>query len=158
MSKLHDWTDLRAEFLTGDYKSLADFAKRKNMSYKTLYERANIEGWLKEKAGIKQEILSKSKDAYINDIKEKSATVNKRHIGIADEFLTLIEKEIKRQTDKNEINAYALEKLIVSLEKCQKIHRIALGIDKDIAGNQEDRIASLFEQMKEVFSDESDGT
>lgn len=158
MAKRHNWTALKTEFLTGKYANLTEFAKAKNISYKTLYERANKESWLKEKAGIEQEILSKSKNELINDIKERSAVVNKRHMEIADNFLSVIEQEIRRQANRKTINAFVLEKLIASLEKCQKIHRTALGMDKDGANNQEDRVASLFEQMKEVFKDEPSGT
>lgn len=157
MAKKHDWSALRKEFLTGEFASLAEFAKYKNISYKTLYDRANKESWLKEKVEIKEEILRKSKDALINDSKERSIKVNKRHMEIADKFLTVLEKEIVRQAAKTNINAFVLEKLVASLEKCQKIHRTALGMDKDGAGNQEDRVASLFEQMKEVFNDEPNG-
>lgn len=157
MAKRHNWADLRTEFITGNFLTLAEFAKYKNISYKTLYERAYKEHWLKEKAGIKQEIHSKSTEAIISDIKEKSVIVNRRHIEIADKALEVIGEEIGRQARKSSINPFAFEKLITTFEKCQKIHRVALGMDKDGGGSQEDRVASLFEQMKEVFKDEPSG-
>lgn len=157
MAKRHNWADLRTEFITGDFPSLTEFAKYKNISYKTLYERAYKESWLKEKAGIKQEIHSKSTEAIISDIKEKSVIVNRRHIEIADKALDVIGAEIVRQSNKTSLNPFVFEKLITSFEKCQKIHRVALGMDKDSGGNQEDRVAVLFEQMKEVFTNEPNG-
>lgn len=157
--KKHDWDSLEAEFTTGDFQTLTEFAKYKNISYKTLYEIANKRNWLKKREECKQKILSNNQESFINDSRLKCNTVNKRHTEIADTFLTVIEKEITKmgkqaEKEKGTVNVFALEKLTSALEKCQKIHRVALGMDRDTTSNQEDRVTSLFNTLKEVFKDE----
>ena len=43
----HNWSKLKIAFINGNYKSLKDFAEKRNISYKTLQQKAV--GWVKEK-------------------------------------------------------------------------------------------------------------
>ena len=53
----HNWSKLKIAFINGNYKSLKDFAEKRNISYKTLQQKAV--GWVKEKQEREREKTKK---------------------------------------------------------------------------------------------------
>ena len=61
--KSYNWNALKADFLSNDYDSLADFARKHGMNYNTNSFRKGTEGWLEQKGKIEvaaeAEVLNK---------------------------------------------------------------------------------------------------
>ncbi len=149
----YDWNKLHREFITGDYKTLKEFAEKKNMSYKTLKEKAK--GWVEEKQTkdrLKSDRITK---ATIDNQVFTASEINKKHLSLYASATTVIEKLIKQSVSGNKVNVYNIEKAVDSLQKIQKGQRLALGMDRD-GGNQaaEEAVARVFGDMRRAFAED----
>ena len=62
---------LKAEFITGDYRTIKEFAERKGISYNTLRKIGSVDGWLGSKlaheAQISKELCTKAQEKRVED-------------------------------------------------------------------------------------------
>ena len=129
----YNWNKLKIAFINGNYKSLKDFAEKKNISYKTLQQSAV--GWVKEKQEkerkktekIQEEVYARQTEQEISRILSR----NDRVLEAEDKLLEVYEKlsvnEIIKWAKKS---PKALTSLTAGLVNLQKIHRIAEDLDK----------------------------
>lgn len=149
----YNWNRLKIAFINGNYKSLKDFAEKKNISYKTLQERAV--GWVKEKQGKEREKAAKiQEEVYARQTEQEIDRIlsrNDRVLEAEDKLLEIYEKltvqdiiELARKSPK------AFVSLTAGLVNLQKIHRVAEGLDK--VGNGEDASSALDKLCKAIES------
>lgn len=137
----YDWDKLKAKYVGGNYKNLREFAEKENINYDVLRRKASK--WQNEKSQASHKKVTKIVTKTIEKIAEKEADRNARHIALLDLILDKTEKVISEEltthvdmfgnAHKGEIIEVAkLESMARVLEKAQKGHRLALGLDKDI--------------------------
>jgi hypothetical protein len=136
-----DWIKIRTEYETSNL-SQRKVAEKHGVSFNTLKDRAKREGWAKSKAETHQKITTKTLQKTVVKIAEREADRNARHISLLDKVLDKAEQVID-----NELNTHLdmfgephkspilivdrLEAISRILEKAQKGHRLALGLDKE---------------------------
>ncbi len=155
MNVKYDWVKLRRRFITGDYATVKEFAEKEKIPY--ALARKHSANWLDEKRTIKRHKENKIIENVLNKQITSASYINERHISVFNKALDMAEHCLEECASEDKINLSRFEKIVDSLQKIQKGQRLALGMDKDSVSNQEDRVASLFEQVKEVFKDEPDG-
>ena len=147
----YNWSKLKIAFINGNYKSLKDFAEKKNISYKTLQQKAI--GWVKEKQQKEREKVEKiQEEVYARQTEQEISRIlsrNDRVLDAEDKLLEVYEKltaqdiiEWARKSPK------AFVSLTAGLVNLQKIHRVAEGLDK--AGNGEDANGALEKLCKAI--------
>ncbi len=154
----HNWSKLKIAFINGNYKSLKDFAEKRNISYKTLQQRAV--GWVKEKQEREREKIKKIQEEVCErQVEREIARIlsrNDRVLSAEDKML-----EVYESLDTKEIIELAKKKpkafvsLTAGLVNLQKIHRIAEGLDK--AGYGEDSATALDKLCAAIEGVKNDG-
>ena len=130
-----NWIKIRNEYETSDV-SQRELAKKWNVSPNTLIKRANRESWAKNKEKITTEIATKVQQKTIEKISDKLSDRNSRHIFLIDKLLDACETILTEQLTKGVdmfgnvfeseiINHAKVARLMETLEKAQKCHRIA---------------------------------
>jgi len=136
----YDWEKLRREFLTTSSKcTLQQFAIDKNIPYGLL--RNNAKGWIKEKMTKSRQKNDKIIDQTIDKQIAHEVDINTRHLKISNDLLNAIELcttiEALKTIEVKDGKPFKLKfpsigrikELSNSLEKLQKIQRIATGQD-----------------------------
>jgi len=137
----HDWDALESEFLKANV-SLADFAKRKRISYRYLGNRASKDNWLlkrdelhrKAREEVKAEIIKQAEDnsagALICDSKEAVVTRSK---AVGDKLYTLFQAASVAMTqgDMKEMRI-AIEAWVKLDDQLRKIHGVVDDSDKPL--------------------------
>lgn len=142
MANVIDWVSIRAEYETSNI-SQRKLAEKRNVSYPTLRDRAKREGWIRSKEKTRSKIVTKTLQKTVTKIATKEANRNARHIALIDMVLDKAEKVVSK-----ELNTYIdmfgrphespiikvndLEAVMRVVEKAQKGHRLALGLDQEI--------------------------
>ncbi|WAM35597.1 hypothetical protein [Caldicellulosiruptor acetigenus] len=154
----YDWESLKREFLTGDYRTLKEFAEAKNISYGLLRNKAK--GWTQEKRQVERTKSKLIVEKTLQKQIEKASDYNTLHVEFWDRLLELVwealndDKTIK--TKEGKINIYALEKLSNVVEKVQKGQRLALGLDDKKDEHSEELLQRMWEIVQALHeSDEA---
>ena len=125
---LNNWIELKQDFITGDYKSLNDFARIKDLKINGNFKK-QTKGWITDKVQYQDQkstnVIRLVQENQIN----KEVDRNQRHIDIYDEALNLLEETItklknKESLDKSDLKI--LNDLIAALERVQKGHLLAM--------------------------------
>lgn len=133
-----DWIELKRKYILGDYKSLKEFSDKENINYGYLRKKAI--GWEQERGTKEEQKSNKIIEKTIEKAAEKESDRNVRHIRIWDTILDKVEKvlgdELTQYTDMfgkehktSLIQAGKLETMMKIIEKAQKGHRLAEGLD-----------------------------
>lgn len=141
MASSVDWVSIRTEYETTNI-SQRKLADKRNVSYPTLRDRAKREGWVKSKEKTRDKIVTRTLQKNVTKIATKEADRNARHIFLLDRILdkaeTVLENELTTYVDMfgnahvgKVIDVAKLESMTRVLEKAQKGHRLALGLDKE---------------------------
>lgn len=136
----YDWEKIKQEYMTTDAKcTLKQFALDKNIPYDFLREKAI--GWRKEKHTRNTQKTNKIIDKTIEKQIEHEVDINTRHLKISNDLLNAIELcttiEALKTIEVKDGKPFKLKfpsigrikELSNSLEKLQKIQRIATGQD-----------------------------
>ena len=137
-----DWISIRAEYETTGL-SQRKLADKHGVSFPTLRDRAKRGEWVQSKKKTHDEIIKKTLQKTVTKIATKEADRNARHIAILDKILDKVDKVISEELSSGMtahgevielplILADKLDTAMKVLEKVQKSHRLALGLDKEI--------------------------
>ena len=138
---------LKAEFITGDYRTIKEFAERKGISYNTLRKIGSVDGWLDTKlaheAQISKEICTKAQEKRVEDaLRDATARQNKTL-----EATSLVrEKALKllgTAKSAKEVNAIAS-----ALYRINEIERGLLNYDKGNTDDAKSRLVEVIEAIK----------
>lgn len=138
---------LKAEFITGDYRTIKEFAERKGISYNTLRKIGSVDGWLDTKlaheAQISKEICTKAQEKRVEDaLRDATARQNKTL-----EATSLVrEKALKllgTAKSAKEVNAIAS-----ALYRINEIERGLLNYDKGNTDDAKSRLTEVIEAIK----------
>lgn len=138
---------LKAEFITGDYRTIKEFAERKGISYNTLRKIGSVDGWLDTKlaheAQISKEICTKAQEKRVEDaLRDATARQNKTL-----EATSLVrEKALKllgTAKSAKEVNAIAS-----ALYRINEIERGLLNYDKGNTDEAKSRLVEVIEAIK----------
>lgn len=138
---------LKAEFITGDYRTIKEFAERKGISYNTLRKIGSVDGWLDTKlaheAQISKEICTKAQEKRVEDaLRDATARQNKTL-----EATSLVrEKALKllgTAKSAKEVNAIAS-----ALYRINEIERGLLNYDKGNTDDAKNRLVEVIEAIK----------
>lgn len=133
----YDWIKLRQKYITGDYKSLKDFAERENVDYPTLRNNAN--GWKKERVTKQKQKTDKIIEKTINKQAEKESALNVQVLSVAEKFIKVLGRfTVEELSELTMADTRDFVNLTGALSNLQKIHRISEGLDKPNAGNSTD--------------------
>ena len=154
----HNWSKLKIAFINGNYKSLKDFAQKKNIPYKTLQQSAV--GWVKEKQEkdrektkkIQEEVYARQTEREISLILSRNDRVLNAEDKLLEVYESLSAKEIINLAKKT---PKAFVSLTAGLVNLQKIHRVAEGLDK--AGYGEDSATALDKLCAAIEGVKNDG-
>lgn len=147
----YDWIKLRQKYITGDYKSLKDFAERENVDYPTLRNNAN--GWKKERVTKQIQKTNIIIEKTLNKQAEKESDLNMQVLGVAEKFIKALGKwTIEELSELTRADTRDFVDLTGALANLQKIHRISEGLDKTNAGNsadtQDDAVNALIDKLQ----------
>lgn len=138
---------LKAEFITGDYRTIKEFAERKGISYNTLRKIGSVDGWLGSKlaheAQISKELCTKAQEKRVEDaLRDATARQNKTL-----EATSLVrEKALKllgTAKSAKEVNAIAS-----ALYRINEIERGLLNYDKGNTDDAKSRLVEVIEAIK----------
>ena len=138
---------LKAEFITGDYRTIKEFAERKGISYNTLRKIGSVDGWLGSKlaheAQISKELCTKAQEKRVEDaLRDATARQNKTL-----EATSLVrEKALKllgTAKSAKEVNAIAS-----ALYRINEIERGLLNYDKGNTDEAKSRLVEVIEAIK----------
>ena len=138
---------LKAEFITGDYRTIKEFAERKGISYNTLRKIGSVDGWLGSKlaheAQISKELCTKAQEKRVEDaLRDATARQNKTL-----EATSLVrEKALKllgTAKSAKEVNAIAS-----ALYRINEIERGLLNYDKGNTDDAKSRLTEVIEAIK----------
>ena len=151
-----NWEQLKRQYILGKDKTLKEFAERVGLNYGYLRKKAI--GWDKEK-GTKREqkenkIIERTIEKVVEKESEKELDRNQRFLNVSDMALDAIEEYFSEKHHKKHVVKYrymnkdgklereeltsvlldvadtkAMSNMVGSLEKVQKGHRLALGLD-----------------------------
>ena len=137
----YDWDKLKAKYVAGNYKSVQEFAEKEGLTYNGSL-RSRVASWRNEKQAKSRQKADKIINKTIEKVAERESDRNARHIALLDKILDKAELVID-----NELNVFVdmfgkahkgevldgnkLESMVRVLEKAQKGHRLALGMDKE---------------------------
>ena len=138
---------LKAEFITGDYRTIKEFAERKGISYNTLRKIGSVDGWLDTKlaheAQISKEICTKAQEKRVEDaLRDATARQNKTLEATA----LVREKALKllgTAKSAKEVNAIAS-----ALYRINEIERGLLNYDKGNTDEAKSRLTEVIEAIK----------
>ena len=163
-----DWVAIRTEYETSNL-SQRKLAEKNGVSYPTLRDRCNREGWAKSKDNTRSKIVAKTLQKTVTKIATKESDRNARHISLYDKILDKAELVID-----NELNVFVdmfgkahkgelldgnkLESMTRVLERAQKGHRLALGLDSKDKPPENPSVKPYVDALKgtvsEVWNDE----
>ena len=151
----YNWNKLKIAFINGDYKNLREFSERKKIPYKTLQDSAV--GWTKEKREKDREKEGKIIEAVQKERVEKEISRylsrNDRVLDAQDKLLEVYESlGVQEIVELAKKSPKAFVSLTAGLVNIQKVHRIAEGLDKENAGNEEGKSRPV---VNIVFKDTS---
>lgn len=151
----YNWDLLKAKYITGNYENLKIFAEKEKINYSVLRQKAGK--WQEEKLQCTNKKIAKIAIKTIEKIAEKEANRNAKHLMVQDLAFDAIEEYLRNKHFKKHIVKYkfydkegkadreelqsveldvidsrAFSNIISSLEKIQKGHRLAEGLDKEI--------------------------
>lgn len=138
---------LKAEFITGDYRTIKEFAERKGISYNTLRKIGSVDGWLGSKlaheAQISKELCTKAQEKRVEDaLRDATARQNKTLEATA----LVREKALKllgTAKSAKEVNAIAS-----ALYRINEIERGLLNYDKGNTDEAKSRLVEVIEAIK----------
>jgi hypothetical protein len=147
----YDWEALKKEFLLGDYKSVQEFARKKNLPVNAHFFR-KTKGWAEEKRELRERKERKITEAVVKEQIKQEIDWNLTHLRLWGEFLNILQKALNDkgsiQNKDGKISAYVLEKFANVMEKAQKGQRLALGLDEK-AEKDDESLKELIEAIKE---------
>lgn len=128
-----DWESLRIDYMKNNYASLKEFAEHHGMKWGTV--RNHCAGWADEKARYKGKITDLAVAVTQKEDVMTVAQRNLHHVALWDRFATIVEEAFENEstlrTVDGTIKVAAVERLANIMEKVQKGHRLALGMDKE---------------------------
>ena len=137
----YDWDRLKVAWITGGYKSIREFADAEGVAYNA-DTRLKVSKWKKEKLTKSRQKTNKTIAKTIEKVSEIESDRNARHIALwdlimqkgeqvaRDELNTVLDMFGKTHETKI-IDAGKLEIVSKIVDRAQKGHRLALGLDKD---------------------------
>lgn len=154
-----NWEALKQEYITGDYKSLSEFAKKKGLKRNGNFK-TKTKGWAEEKARKEAqkstEIINRTLERQI----EREVDRNTLHLEVWDMLLAVVQealadKERHLSNKAGNINVYALEKLSAIIDRIQKGQRLAEGLDQEqpVKVDVDAYVKALNETAAEVWDD-----
>ena len=123
----YDWIKLKQEYITGDYKSLKEFAEKKKINYDML--RRNAKTWSKEKVTKRSQKGHKIIEKTIERQIDAEVDRNTRHLQTFDKMQDAIEKILTQYDKPSKRDIYTLLKAGELMDKIQKGQRLAEGMD-----------------------------
>ena len=155
-----DWVKIRNEYET-TFTSYRKLAEKHDVSFDTLQRRAKREEWVKSKKETYDKITAKIRQKTVVKIANKESDRNVRHIALLDLILDKAEQVVKDELNTHidmfgkphkspVIKVDALEAAMRIIEKAQKGHRMALGLDKEIERERLDIERQKLELAKEA--------
>lgn len=147
----YDWIKLRQKYITGEYKSLKDFAERENVDYPTLRNNAN--GWKKERVTKQIQKTNKIIEKTLNKQAEKESALNVQVLSVAEKFIKVLGRfTVEELSELTMADSRDFVNLTGALSNLQKVHRISEGLDKPNAGNsgdtQDDAVNALIDKLQ----------
>ena len=149
----YDWDKLKAKYVAGNYKSVQEFAEKEGITYNSAL-RSRVATWKNEKVTKTRQKTDKIINKTIEKVAERESDRNARHIALLDKILDKAELVID-----NELNVFVdmfgkahkgevldgnkLESMVRVLERAQKGHRLALGLDKVQQGDTKGQLSEL---------------
>jgi hypothetical protein len=161
MGAKYDWNRLKIKYVTGDYATLKEFAEKFKINYGVLRKQAVA--WQEQKEQCNKIKVTKTIEKTVEKVIEREVDRNSRHIALIDIILDKIELVIKEQLNTN-VTPYGkavksdniyVDKLDIAmkvLEKAQKGHRLALGIDKESQGNTIDETNKKIARLADLLN------
>ena len=146
---------LKAEFITGDYRTIKEFAERKGISYNTLRKIGSVDGWLGTKlaheAQISKEICTKAQEKRVEDGLRDIITRQNKTLDVISKIRDKAEKIITSgNVSAKEINALASAMF--------RVNEIEKGILFDQDGNTDSKglqpIINIMDCSKDGEDDE----
>lgn len=135
-----DWNAIRQEYITDESSSYRKLAKKYEVSYTAIGDRARKEGWAEQRAQYLNKTLSKTLSA----ISKAQAKRAERVLNVADKLLSKIESAVDNCDGSVLIShSQALKQITSALKDIKDIQMIKS--DADIR-EQEARIANLRKQ------------
>ncbi|AZR72519.1 hypothetical protein BBF96_03450 [Anoxybacter fermentans] len=116
----YDWPALKEEFITGNYRTLKEFAEKQGINYKTLRDRAYREKWTEEKRQYINRLHAKSIEKTLELTAETLAQRRLVHLQIATELIEKIQETIPA------LNTYVLEGTKTTTKKIKKKNKEGL--------------------------------
>lgn len=164
----YDWDKLKAKYVAGNYKSVQEFAEKEGLTYNGSL-RSRVASWRNEKQAKSRQKADKIINKTIEKVAERESDRNARHIALLDKILDKAELVID-----NELNVFVdmfgkahkgevldgnkLESMVRVLERAQKGHRLALGLDSKDKQPENPSVKPYVDALKgtvsEVWNDE----
>lgn len=134
-----DWIAIRTEYETTN-TSYRKISAKYGVSFNTLQDRAKREEWVKCKKKTRDKIIIKSRQKTVEKISTLEASRNVRHLQVWDKILSRVDSladkdklTVLTMTGKLvevDVSHKALAELASAMDKIQKGHRLAEGLDK----------------------------
>lgn len=134
-----DWIAIRTEYETTS-TSYRKLAEKYGVSFPTLRDRAKRESWIKSKEKTRDKIITKTLQKTVTKISTLEASRNVRHLQVWDKILSRVDSladkdklTVLTMTGKLvevDVSHKALAELASAMDKIQKGHRLAEGLDK----------------------------
>jgi len=148
-----NWIKIRTEYETTSI-SYRKIAEKYGVSFNTLKDRAKREGWAKSKEETQRKITTATLQKTVVKIAERESDRNARHIALIDMILDKAEKVVSEELNTHidmfgnphespVIKVDTLEATMRIIERAQKGHRLALGLDKPIESNTKGQLDEL---------------
>lgn len=135
MADRKDWKKIKTEYITGNI-SYRDLAKKYNVHFRTISNKARAEGWVELKRKKADETVTETIDA----IKQKQIDRGARLASVAEKLLAKVEQIIDAQSVLDPKDLKAISGVLKDLKEVQMIKS-----DADLK-EQEARIANLRKQ------------
>ena len=121
----HDWQKLKRLFISGDCKTLREFAEVQDIPYRGL--RANAVGWVTEKRAKQEQKQSKITNTVLERQAEYEIDRNTAHLAAGDLILAKLNIAIAKIKPMDTNAVYLLSTAASALEKVQKSQRLGDG-------------------------------
>ena len=123
----YDWTKLKREYLTGEYKSIAEFLREKGMT-RTGFVNKQTSGWDKERATLQQEKSKKILESVTEKQIEHEIDRNAAHLAAGDLIVTKLLLTLQGIKPKDKNSAYLLNAAANALATVQKVQQLGDGV------------------------------
>lgn len=136
-----NWIKIKLEYETTNI-SQRKIADKYGVSYNTLKDKSKRESWVKSKKDIHRKITAKTQQKTVEKISDEDSDRNFKHLKSWDKLLAEVDSRVNENCD-----IESIVKLTAAMEKIQKGHRLAEGVDKPAELNNTNQLDDLIKVM-----------